>query len=91
LKFDLKIYHPHNCVHALLADWKKWVVEIMGFSEKDAERKALSEQTAQWATRAEQFLFLLQTTLATVLYRPLSLAVYSIIALGNNHSISPWF
>jgi hypothetical protein len=70
-------------------------VEITGYTEKDAERKALSEQTAQWATRSEQFLFLLQTTLATVLYRPLSLAVYSIIALGNkfpiNHSMLGWF
>eukprot|EP01040_Poterioochromonas_malhamensis_P006720 gene6720-7240_t len=86
LQFDLKVHHPQNMVHALLADWKKWKIsthpEQLHTHDEEA-RRTLSESVIHWTERCEPILHLLLTTISSVTYRPLCLAIYGLLATGH--------
>eukprot|EP00981_Chlorochromonas_danica_P011390 scaffold3993_cov161-Ochromonas_danica.AAC.4 len=74
LKFDLKVHHPQNCVHSLLADMKRMTSQ----DHPEIDKNKLSEAINTWLSQCEKMLYLLQTSSAPLSHSPLSLAVFAL-------------
>eukprot|EP01034_Spumella_vulgaris_P022574 gene22574-28707_t len=82
LKFELRVFHPLNCMNSLLADWKlgsmKAPTTTDGAVDED-HSKRLSALVVEWQLRAHEVLSDLQVTSAVLSYTPMALAVCALL------------
>jgi hypothetical protein len=89
--YELKINHPLNCNHTLLADYKRYCSspEVLEGLQKNAmSDDALSkeEQAAAmqaWQKDSDDYLRVLQLSDASLIYNPVAVAVCSLLQTGK--------
>ena len=67
LDFNLKVFHPQNCMHTIIADMKRLAQSSLSTSRSEQDvlnwKQKISALTTSWLSKTEEYLILVQVTL----------------------------